>query len=111
MENEYKAYLNMCELKRENKFYIFLNGICYDLRKVKKEDEHIFLEGCNKYGEEKELKGFLEKFVFLVDLFCNPLKVRYTKEYIKAYLFFKKRENINYNLKERKMFKKWLRTK
>ena len=84
-----------------------LNGEEYVLNKIKEEDEDIFLAGCLEYGKDIKIKGFIKKFIFLINIFCNPMGIDPTKEYIIAYRFFGRRRDKKEREKEIIKFNQW----
>jgi hypothetical protein len=74
---------------------LLLNGIVYDLNKVKEKDEYTFLMACQELGSYTKIKGFLNKTIYVFILFfSNPLEMEATNEYRKAYFFFQNRRRI-----------------
>lgn len=78
-----------------------LNGIVYDLNKVKEKDEYTFLMACQELGSYNKIEGFLNKVVYFFVLFFNPIGIEATNEYKKASYFFinrkKKKEELIVN--------------
>ena len=62
----------------ENKFYISLNGVTYNLKKIKLIDRNIFLNGCKFYGEK------LNKWYHFNPFYGGNI----TKEYLRAIKVF-----------------------
>lgn len=88
-------------------YEVTLNGITYDLRKIKEEDECIFYKACLINGTYDKPKGFFSKLALFIELLFYPFNEYPTNESIKAYTFFNNRKKIKDKIIEKRIFKRW----